>query len=232
MRLDKYLTDHYKDITRSQFSDFIKRGFITVDDKVITKPSFDVLEHHVVKFNKDEVFVSRGGEKLEHAIDVFGIDISNKVVIDVGASTGGFTQSVLNHGAKHVYAYDVGTDQLAKSLRSDVRVSSFEQTNILDVNLPLNDLIVIDVSFTSVLPILSHVTPFAKEIIFLLKPQFETTKDMLKKGILKSEKEISKIIEKTTQHLKSLSLQILGFTPSPITGKDGNQEYLIYCTRS
>ena len=75
-----------------------------------------MLEHHVVKFNKDEVFVSRGGEKLEHAIDVFGIDISNKVVIDVGASTGGFTQSVLNHGAKHVYAYDVGTDQLAKKL--------------------------------------------------------------------------------------------------------------------
>lgn len=232
MRLDKYLTDHHKDVTRSQFSDFIKRGFVTVDGKVVTKPSFDVSDHNQVEFNKTDIFVSRGGEKLEHAMDAFNIQVLNKIVVDIGASTGGFTQSVLNRGAKHVYAYDVGTNQLAQTLREDARVTSYERTNILDVTIPENDFVVMDVSFTSVLPILTHIALQTKEIVFLLKPQFETTKEKLKKGILKSEKEVSKIIEKTTQHLKSLSFKIIGFTPSPITGKEGNQEYLIYCQRS
>jgi len=232
LRLDKYLTNHHKDITRSQFSDFIKRGFVTVDGKVVHKPSFDVNDHNEVILKKSEVFVSRGGEKLEHALDVFGISVQDKVVVDVGASTGGFTQSVLNHGAKHVFAYDVGTNQLAAALKMNPQVTSYEQTNILDVDIPKNDLVVIDVSFTSVLPILTHLSNQTKTIIFLLKPQFETTKEKLKKGILKSDKEVSKIIEKTTDHIKSLSFMILGFSPSPITGKQGNQEYLIYCQRS
>lgn len=219
---------NHEDITRSQFSDHIKRGFVTVNDKVVLKPAFEVEAADVVVFNKTELFVSRGGEKLTHAIEVFDVAIKDKVVIDVGASTGGFTQTALNYGAKHVFAYDVGSNQMVESLKNDPRVSSYEQTNILDVVIPPNDLCVIDVSFTSVLPILSHLKAYTKEMIILLKPQFETTKDKLKKGILKSEKEVASIIEKTTKHIKSIGFQIIGFTPSPITGKAGNQEYLIH----
>jgi len=219
---------NHPDITRSQFSDYIKRGFVTVNDKVILKPAFEVTTNDVVIFNKAEVFVSRGGEKLTHAIEVFDVSLKNKVVVDVGASTGGFTQTALNFGAKHVFAYDVGTNQMVDRLKKDPRVSSYEQTNILDVIIPPNDLCVIDVSFTSVLPILSHLKGYTNEMIILLKPQFETTKDKLKKGVLKSEKEVALIIEKTTKHIKLLGFQIIGFTPSPITGKAGNQEYLIH----
>jgi 23S rRNA (cytidine1920-2'-O)/16S rRNA (cytidine1409-2'-O)-methyltransferase len=219
---------NHPDITRSQFSDYIKRGFVTVNDKVILKPAFEVTADDVVVFNKAEVFVSRSGEKLMHAVEVFDVNLKGKIVVDVGASTGGFTQTALNYGAKHVFAYDVGTNQMVAGLKNDIRVSSFEQTNILDVQLPLNDLCVVDVSFTSVLPILSHLSSQTNEIILLLKPQFETTKDKLRKGILKSEKEVSLIIEKTTKHIYALGFQVLGFTPSPITGKAGNQEYLIH----
>ncbi|WP_025725281.1 TlyA family RNA methyltransferase [Acholeplasma granularum] len=231
MRLDVYLTTKYPEYTRSKLSDLIKRGFVTVNGNQIIKPGFIVDSSMDIKLTKKDIFVSRAGEKLDDALDLFNLSVTNFTVIDVGASTGGFTQSVLSRGANHVYAYDVGKNQLDEKLKEDKRVTSFEETNILDVNVPSNDLIVIDVSFTSVLPILTHLSTQTSQIIFLLKPQFEGEIKHLKKGILKSEKIINQIIENTTKHINYLNYKIKGFTKSIIKGKEGNQEYIFYITK-
>lgn len=233
MRLDVYLAESQTDYSRSKISDLIKRGYITVDGIVQSKPGFEVTGQEVIKIEKEDIYASRAGEKLDHALNLFDISVKDYTVIDVGASTGGFTDVCLKHGAKHVYAYDVGENQLIERLLNDERVTSLEKTNILDINVPKNDLVVIDVSFTSVLPILTHLKLQTNEIIFLLKPQFETFKEGLnKKGILKDEKILKRIIEKTTQHIFSMGYQINGFTKSPIKGKEGNEEFLFYITRS
>lgn len=233
MRLDVFLAEKYTAYSRSKIADLIKRGFVQVDKKTITKPGAEITGLEDVKIVKEDIFASRAGEKLDHAIHVFSLEFYDKTVIDVGASTGGFTDCALKNGAKHVFAYDVGTDQLIERLRLDDRVTSLENTNILDVKLPSNDICVIDVSFTSVLPILTHLKDQTNEIVFLLKPQFESEKDGLnKKGVLKDQKILQRIIEKTTKFVISIGFQIKGFTKSPIKGKEGNEEFLFYISRS
>jgi len=226
MRLDVFLAEQNKDLSRSRISDLIKRGFVLVDDKPVTKPGFSVLENHKVEIIKTDLLASRAGEKLEHALDAFQIPLRDLTIIDVGASTGGFTDLAIKSGAKHVYAYDVGRDQMVDYLKSHPQVSSFEETNILDVKVPENDLCLIDVSFTSVFPILKHLKNQTDTILFLLKPQFESEGQGLKKGILKDEKVLKRIMAKTTQTIIEIGFNVKGFTPSPIKGKDGNQEFL------
>lgn len=233
MRLDIFLSEKYNEYSRSKISDLIKRGYILVDNKVITKPGFEITGNEEIAIVKEEIFASRAGEKLDHAVHTFGLNLMDKVVIDVGASTGGFTDVSLRNGAKHVYAYDVGTDQLISRLKEDPRVTSFENTNILDVKVPLNDICVIDVSFTSVLPILEHLKDQTNEIMFLLKPQFESKKEGLsRKGVLKDQKILQRIIENTTRFITSIGYEIKGFTKSPLKGKEGNEEFLFLISRS
>lgn len=231
MRLDKYLTEKGLVKSRSQGQDIIKRGFVKVNDQVVLKTGYDIKEDDLIAVEKEVFYVSRGAEKILHAIHMFDIDLSEKTVVDVGASTGGFTQVCLSQGASKVYAYDVGKNQLDNQLRVDKRIISFEETNILDVKLPPHDMCVIDVSFTSIIPILTHVMQFSNEIVFLLKPQYETDGKHLKKGVIKSEKTQQQVIEKTIQAINNIKFKLIGFTPSPITGKDGNKEYLFYITR-
>lgn len=232
MRLDLYLANH-KDIkTRSKASDLIKRGFIAVNGKVVKKAGYEINETDQIEVLTDTFFASRGGEKLLHALDAFGLSLKDLIIVDVGASTGGFTDVSLKEGAKQVYAYDVGKNQMIDALKHHPQVKSFEETNILDIELPEHDLCLIDVSFTSVIPILNHVSKTSKRILFLLKPQFETEGKGLKKGILKDEKMHQIVMKQTTKHITQLNYLIKGFVPSPIAGKDGNKEYLFYIERS
>lgn len=232
MRLDLYLANH-KDIkTRSKASDLIKRGFVAVNGKVVQKAGYEINEGDQVEVLTETFYASRGGEKLIHALQAFSLSLKGLVIVDVGASTGGFTDVALKEGAKFVYAYDVGKDQMIESLKKHPQVESHEETNILDVQLPTHDLCLVDVSFTSVLPILKYLSNHSKRILFLLKPQFETEGKGLKKGILKDQKLHLKVMDQTTKHVTQLNYLIKGFVPSPIVGKDGNKEYLFYIERS
>ena len=173
MRLDIYLVEHQFVQTRSQATDLIKRGCVLINENVITKPGYDVKTTDFINIEENSRFVSRAGHKLYQAILDFDIAFNDKIVIDIGASTGGFTDCALQHGAAKIYTYDVGTDQMDRSLLNHPKVSVFESTNVLDVDLPHADVIMIDVSFTSIKPIFKHLEGFKGEIIALIKPQYE-----------------------------------------------------------
>ena len=181
----------------------------------------------------DNKYVSRGGIKLEHALDTFNVRVQNLVVLDVGSSTGGFVDCLLQHGAKKVYSIDTAYGELAWKLRQDPRVVVMERKNILDItDLPEPiDLITIDVTFTSLTKILPAVKNFLKpdgKIIALLKPQYEDQALALKnRGVIPAEF-LEKIVDNVVGSAQEAGYKILGKTDSPITGKDGNTEYLIY----
>ena len=183
-------------------------------------------------------YVSRGGLKLEKALSVFSIDPREKNAIDVGASSGGFTDCLLQNGAKHVYAVDVGYGQLAYSLRCDERVSVFEKTNFR--NMPLEaipqplDLAVMDVSFISITKLAEHLKEFLKpdaHMMFLIKPQFEADRAMVgKKGVISDEKAHVSIVEKTLMTLLEKGYYIKELDFSPVKGPKGNIEFLSHYT--
>lgn len=227
MRLDQYLTSARLVGSRSQAYDYIKRGFVYVNDQKELKPSRDISTERV-EIRKDIQFVSRAGEKLQGAILDFEISFDDKIVIDIGSSTGGFTQCALMHGAKKVFSYDVGKDQMDRELKKDSRIELFEETNILDVSLPMADIILIDVSFTSIKPIFSHLQGFTKEIIALIKPQFEAGPIRFKKGVLHDQKMHQLILNDVMDHVVSLGFRIAGLKKSVLKGKLGNQEYVMY----
>ena len=226
MRIDLFLLEKGYVKTRSQATDLIKRGLVCLDGDVITKAGHLVKGTEHIDILKPLNYVSRGGLKLEDAITSFGIDLKDKTILDVGASTGGFTDCALKFGAKHVYAYDVGSDQLDLSLKNHPQVTSYEQTNILDVDIPKVDIILIDVSFTSIKPILRHVKNQDAMIIALIKPQFEAGMLKMKKGILTDLKKHQDILMDVHQYAQNLGFDVVHHKPSTIKGKQGNQEYL------
>lgn len=227
MRLDIYLVEKNFVKTRSQAHDYIKRGLVLVDGNIITKAGFDVLEHTVKMVDKPR-FVSRAGEKLLQAIVDFKLNFNDKIIVDIGSSTGGFTDCSLQHGAKHVYAYDVGTNQMDVDLRKNPNISLFEQTNILDVDLIENDITMIDVSFTSIIPILKHISKVSNEVICLIKPQFEAGHIKFKQGVLKDMKMHKIILKQVTDVCLQLGYYVYGLQKTHVLGKQGNQEYMMY----
>ena len=181
-------------------------------------------------------YVSRGGYKLERAMEVFPIELQDAVCMDVGSSTGGFTDCMLQKGAKYVYAIDVGTNQLAWSLRQDERVCSMEKTNIRyvtpeDIGEPV-DFVSIDVAFISLTKVLTPVKALMKEqaqIVCLIKPQFEAGRELVgKKGVVRDPHVHEEVIEMVMNYALSLGFHILGLDHSPIRGPEGNIEYLLY----
>lgn len=178
-------------------------------------------------------FVSRGGTKLQHALEQFNVSAGDKVVLDVGSSTGGFVDCLLRNGAKKVYSLDTAYGELAWKLRNDSRVVVMERTNVLFMkDLPEEvGLITIDVTFTSLLKILPIVIKYLKpggKIIALLKPQYEDQPLALRhKGII-PEGEINNVITRVTENIKELGFSVEGKTESPIKGGRGNTEYLLY----
>ncbi len=226
---------HEKGIAESRniASGLIKSGAIEVNGSICLKPSQPISDDDVVIL-KGELpkYVGRGGYKLETAVRAFNLDFTGMTCLDVGASTGGFTDCMLQFGASRVYAVDVGKSQLHHKLKDDLRVISLEETDIRIASIDEKiDFITIDVSFISLKLILPEIKRFIMpltRVVALIKPQFEVGKKHLKNGILKDEKERLKILRDMEVFIDSLGCQSIGAIPSEIKGTDGNQEYIIY----
>lgn len=237
MRLDVYLTEKNYFSSRSQASLAIKERRVQVNSRTITKAGYEVEESDIVTVKKQQYsFVSRGGHKLLEAINKFKIDLSDKIVLDIGASTGGFSDCALQFKAKRVYAYDVGEGQLAEKLRNDTRVIVKEKINARylkkeDFKDEI-DFICMDVSFiscTKIFEAISDILNENKEAVILFKPQFEVgNKYLNRQGIVTDDKIILEKLNETISIAISNDLSVMGICNSPIKGGDGNKEYLLY----
>ncbi|MBR4867627.1 MAG: TlyA family RNA methyltransferase [Clostridia bacterium] len=240
MRLDVALTARGLAPSRSKAASWIEAGWVTVNGKCCKKSSVSVHMNDVIVVSQTQRFVSRGGEKLLRAIETFGIELTNRVCMDVGASTGGFTDCMLQFGAQTVYAVDVGTNQLDTALRSDPRVVNKEQFNFryaTPADFPtLMDFASVDVSFISlekILPSLFSLLSNKGEAVLLIKPQFEAGKEHLgKNGIVRSSSVHCQVIERVMQYSVAIGFAVLGCTYSPIKGSHGNVEYLLYVKKT
>lgn len=236
-RLDVLLVSRGLADSREKAKAMIMAGDVFVRDQREDKAG-TMFEDNVeirVKGNKLQ-YVSRGGLKLEKAVKVWKPPIEDAVCMDVGSSTGGFTDCMLQNGAKRVYAIDVGTNQLAWKLRQDERVVSMERTNIRYVthdDVPeLIDFVSIDVAFISLIKVMPAVYELMKEgghIVCLIKPQFEAGREKVgKKGVVREPKVHVEVIENILSHMRGYAFSVLGLEYSPIRGPEGNIEYLLY----
>jgi 23S rRNA (cytidine1920-2'-O)/16S rRNA (cytidine1409-2'-O)-methyltransferase len=239
-RLDKLLFEKGLVESREKAKAVILQGNVIVNAIVVDKAGALVRSDDTVTVKDRMPYVSRGGLKLEHAIKHFSVDVKDKIAMDVGASTGGFTDCLLKHDAAKVYAIDVGYGQFSWILRTDKKVVLLEKTNIryLDSDLVFDriEIATIDVSFISLLKVIPKVLEFLKpsgEIIALIKPQFEAgRKDVGKGGVVRDEKKRLEIVERIKSETEKLGLIVLGVTKSPIKGPRGNEEFLIYLKKT
>ncbi|MCI1273859.1 MAG: TlyA family RNA methyltransferase [Clostridiaceae bacterium] len=243
-RLDKYLTDLGYFDTKSKAAAAILAGNVKIDDVYITKAGYQIKpekEYEIVV--KSMPYVSRGGFKLQKALDTFDICVKNRICFDAGASTGGFTDCLLQRGVEFVYAVDVGYGQLDWKIRSSKQVKTIEKTNlricqfedIYSENEPVADLLVSDLSFISLEKVLPNLKTLLKsefhEMILLIKPQFEAGYDNIEKGGVVRDKNVHNVVIKNViDCATSLDYSIKGLTYSSIKGPAGNIEYLIWLT--
>lgn len=238
IRLDIFLFNNDLVPSRSKAVELIHNGKISVNNKIILKPSFLVSNNDKIAILENDVldYVSRGGLKLKKAIDYFRVDLKDKIILDIGASTGGFSDCALKHNAKLVYSLDVGTNQLHPSLRNNKKIISIENTNFKDIDLSFFsnkiDLYVCDVSFISIQTVLRKLKELDNnfEIIILFKPQFEVGKNNLNKnGVVKNKNILLNSLYNFNYFLNSQNIGIVDMTFSPILGhKEGNIEFLFY----
>ncbi len=233
MRLDQFLTEHFQ-MTRSRARLLIQDGSVTILGNVITKPSYSVpitVSQNDVRVTDTIRYVSRAGLKLEHAITTWGIEVVGKKCLDIGSSTGGFTDCLLQCGALHVDCVDVGTDQLHEKIKTDLRVSVFEQTDIRNFSGGLYDIISIDVSFISLTAVIPTLPRFCHQdtcLVVLVKPQFEVGKECLnKQGIVKNSQIISEVLKKIISVFTDYGFSVQRHIDSSILGGDGNREFLL-----
>jgi 23S rRNA (cytidine1920-2'-O)/16S rRNA (cytidine1409-2'-O)-methyltransferase len=239
-RLDKLLVDRGLAPSRERARALILAGKVEVTGQVAAKAGAMIdLAATVTLREEDHPYVSRGALKLEKGLDAFGIDPAGKVALDIGASTGGFTDLMLRRGARRVYAIDVGYGQLAWSLRTDARVVVLERTNVRAMDLSLVpepcDLAVIDVSFISLTLVLPRIAqllgpPPGKPIVALVKPQFEVGRDQVGKGgVVRDEAARARAIDKVRDWARAHGFEVRAedVVESPITGPAGNVEYLL-----
>jgi 23S rRNA (cytidine1920-2'-O)/16S rRNA (cytidine1409-2'-O)-methyltransferase len=227
-RLDIVLTQLGLATSRSQSESWIKLGKVTVDGRIITKSGHFFSLDAKIELKADNQYVSRAGLKLESVAKTLKLDFKDKVVLDVGSSTGGFTDYALRHGAKKVYAVDVGTDQLHPSLRGDKRIKLHEKTDIRDFQMDeAPDIVVIDVSFISLRDILPHIHRSLSnentQIVAMVKPQFEAGKDQTNKGIIKNDS-IRRQILRDFEDWSKKYFVISDKRDSDVAGAKGNQE--------
>ncbi len=235
-RLDIVLFEKGLSKSRSNSKDLIKNGLVSVNGKVCQKPSFFVSDEDDIKVSESaNLFVSRGGLKLSKAINEFSVNLEGAVCLDIGASTGGFTDCMLKNGAQKVYAVDVGEGQLEISLCNDERVVNLEKTNIKDI--PYGyfaddiEFISIDVSFISLKQVLPKASEFLSddgEVVALIKPQFEAGKKNLNKNGVVKDIKVHKTVLNDIILFSEKYFSVGGLTFSPIARKDGNIEYLIH----
>lgn len=236
-RLDVLLVERNLVASRERAKTSIMAGLVYVDGQKVDKAGTMVKDTVDIKVTGDSIgFVSRGGLKLAKAIKTFAIDLTNKIVADIGASTGGFTDCSLQNGAKKVFAIDVGYGQLAWSLRTDPRVINMERTNIRNVT-PVDlgellDFASIDVAFISldkVLPVVKTLLLPNAEVVALIKPQFEAGREKVgKKGVVRDPEIHKEVICKIVNLCNEISLIPVGLTFSPVKGPEGNIEYLLH----
>lgn len=235
MRLDVYLTENGFADSRQRAKIMVTGGCVTLNGKSVTKPSADVREGDSIEVSGDPIgYVSRGALKLKAAFEAFGLSAEGRIAADIGASTGGFTEYLLEQGAARVYAVDSGTNQLAAKLRADRRVVSMEKYNARNLSIGDFDggvdLAVMDVSFISQTLILPALVGILKEqavFVGLVKPQFEAGRDAIGKGgIVKNPVSRAMAIKKVIDCAAANGLAFCGLIVSPILGGDGNTEYL------
>jgi len=232
-RLDLSIVSRNLSRSRTEAQDRITHGKVLVNGLVETKPAKEVGDSDIIRITEQMPFVGRGGVKLQHAIEYFNIDVKDKIVLDVGSSTGGFTDCLLQNGAQKVYSIDVGTFQMADSLRNNQRVVLMEQTDIREAVLPEKVAgIVVDVSFISLSKIFSSLSKFAMPgsfIIALIKPQFEVGQvNVGKGGIVTSDQARENAVTQVLKSATENGISIRDVTASPIVGGDGNKEFLLY----
>ena len=225
--------------TRNKAQNEIKNKIIFCNNICITKPSFDVTDTDIIEIKGEKLkYVSRGGLKLEKAIKEFNIDLKDKTLIDIGSSTGGFSDCALQNGIKKVYAIDVGTNQFDKTLRLNNKIDLYENTDFRNIdNNIINDANIasIDVSFISVTKLTNKLKELTnlKEVICLIKPQFECGKEISDKykGVPLNKEVHKSVIENVIKSFKDNNYYINSLTSSPIKGGNGNIEYLAYFKR-
>ena len=239
-RLDVLITERNLAQSREKAKAYIMAGVVYVNGQKEDKPGLQVKRSADIEVREKMKYVSRGGYKLEKAIAEFNINLQEKTCMDVGASTGGFTDCMLQNGASKVYAIDVGYGQLAWKLRQDDRVICMEKTNIRYVTAEnINDLVhfsSIDVSFISLTKVLlpiSHILSENGQIMALIKPQFEAGREQVEKhGVVKNPKVHQQVIRDVWDYAKSIGMGVLGLDYSPIKGPEGNREYLIHLQKN
>jgi 23S rRNA (cytidine1920-2'-O)/16S rRNA (cytidine1409-2'-O)-methyltransferase len=236
-RLDKLLVERGLAPSRERARALILAGKVVVGEHTVDKVAVQVdLEASIRLKGEDIPYVSRGGLKLAEGLDSFGVAVAGRIVIDVGASTGGFTDCLLQRGASKVYAVDVGYGQLAWKLREDARVVNMERTNIRQLTpqqlTEQPSLAVIDASFISlekVLPAVLPLLPADGEIVALIKPQFEVGRGRVGKGgVVRDPALHLEVLDRIRQSAGALGCQVLGITESPLLGPKGNREFLIH----
>ena len=243
LRLDVWLVNNGHFESRQQAQRAIQAGEVLIDDKVIDKPGTQVSGNFDVRVKARPAYVSRGGEKLAWALKDFDIEVGDRICLDGGISTGGFTDCLLKHGAKHVYGIDVGYGQVAWSLQTDERVTIKERTNLRHLTpdklygseLPLEQwptLTTVDVSFislTKVLPALWSLLQSPREALLLVKPQFEAGRERIgKKGVVRDPNVQAEAIAKVLDSAKQLGWHYWGATWSPAPGPAGNIEFVLW----
>jgi 23S rRNA (cytidine1920-2'-O)/16S rRNA (cytidine1409-2'-O)-methyltransferase len=234
MRLDLYLVEKGYAESRARAKRLIEAGSVTLDGRVAEKPSLDVVGEPTVAVCAER-FVSRGGEKLSGALSIFGIDVTGLRALDIGASTGGFTDCLLQNGASFVVALDTGFGQLPPRLLADPRVQNIEKYNARALNVAdvgEVDLAVMDVSFISQTYILPNIPSVLKDggaLVALIKPQFEAGRGALNKnGIVKDPRDQLLAVHRVLTAAAEVGLTCIGLAPSPILGGDGNKEFLAF----
>ena len=239
-RLDQLLRLLYPSYSRTQIQSWIMQGYVTVNDQVVTKVGVLVPDDAEVSLVVDEPkYVSRAGLKLEKALDYFDIGVTDKVVLDAGLSTGGFTDCLLQHGAKKVYGIDVGYGQVHEKIRNDDRVVVMERINLRHLNpdaIPeLVDLVTLDLSFISVLKVIEAVKGIMKpdaQLVVLIKPQFEARREQIERGgIVKDTAIHQNVVKAVVNGIQREGFSAVGVTESPIEGSSGNKEFLSYFHR-
>jgi 23S rRNA (cytidine1920-2'-O)/16S rRNA (cytidine1409-2'-O)-methyltransferase len=237
-RADVLLVERGLFESRARAQAAIEAGLVTANDKQVTKPSETIAADAAIEAQPAHPFVSRGGVKLSGALERYPIDIENHVCLDVGASTGGFTEVLLANGASLVFAVDVGRDQLHASLRGHPNIVSMEETDIRNFEgkrLPQRpDIVVIDVSFISlkaVLPVALSLAAAPMHLLALIKPQFEAERKHSKRGIIRNAAVHQAICDDISAFAASLGCTDIQVFPSPITGGDGNIEFFLGARR-
>lgn len=232
MRLDRYLTQHFNIQSRNKATELIKANKIRIDGAIISKPSFIVPIDARIEILENNFYVSRAAYKLKYFLDELNLDLNGIHALDIGSSTGGFTQILLNENVASVTCVDVGSNQLHDTLRDNKKIDFFENTDIRNFNTNKSfDIVTCDVSFISVLNIIESIDRFANDkIIILFKPQFEVGNNIKrdKKGVVTDKKAIELARVRFLDTIKRLNWKLHHHSISKLQGKDGNDEELFY----